>query len=106
MHRSYPTVHRGIERRPDSRRAADDPAGPARNAVTAEQEHAELLDAVITGIFHAGLGLRTAMDLPAEASRGLVEAALADLDNVIREIRGSVFALPPPQPPPPRSAQR
>jgi hypothetical protein len=106
MHRSYPTctAHWGIERGPGSRRAADDPADPARNAVTAEQEHAELLDAVITGIFHAGLGLQTAMDLPAEAARGHVEAALADLDNIIREIRGTVFALPPP--PPPRSAQR
>jgi hypothetical protein len=91
-------THWGVERRPGPRRTADGPADPARGAVTAEQEHAELLDAVITGIFHAGLGLQTAMDLPAEAARRRVEKALADLDNIIREIRSSVFALPPPRP--------
>lgn len=93
-------THWGVERRLGPRRAADDPADPARNAAT-EQEHAELLDAVITGIFHAGLGLQTAMDLPAEAARRRVEAALSDLDNIIREIRSAAFALPPPQPAPP-----
>jgi hypothetical protein len=46
------------------------------------------------------------MDLPAEAARRRIEAALADLDDIIREICGTAFALRPPQPAPPRSARR
>ncbi|HEY5397441.1 MAG TPA: hypothetical protein VIL16_18810 [Trebonia sp.] len=47
------------------------------------------------GHFHAGLGLQIAMDLPAEAARRRIEAALADLDDIIRETRGTAFALRP-----------
>jgi anti-anti-sigma factor len=80
----------------------EDPAGLAREAVTARQEHLESLGAVITGIFDAGLSLQAAMDLPAEAARPRIGAALADLDDIIREIRGTAFAprglLPRPAP--------
>ena len=74
--------------------------GPARDAATAE--HAELLDAVITGIFHAGLSLQAAAGLPAETAGQRIEAALGDLDDIIREIRRTAFAprgLPRPAPP-------
>ena len=76
--------------------------GPARDAATAQQQHAELLDAVITGIFHAGLSLHAAAGLPAETAGQHIEAALGDLDDVIREIRRTAFAprgLPRPAPP-------
>jgi PAS domain S-box-containing protein len=76
--------------------------GPARDTATAEQQHAELLDAVITGIFHAGLSLQAAASLPAETARQRIEAALGDLDDIIRDIRRTAFAprgLPRPAPP-------
>ena len=66
--------------------------GPARDAATAEQQHAELLDAVITGIFHAGLSLQAAIGLPAETAGQRIEAALGDLDDIIRGIRSTAFA--------------
>ena len=76
--------------------------GPARDAATAEQQHAEQLDAVITGIFHAGLSLQAAAGLPAETAGQRIEAALGDLDDIIRDIRRTAFAsrgLPRPAPP-------
>jgi hypothetical protein len=76
---------------------ADDPGqdgDPGQDAATAEREHLALLDAVITGIFHAGLSLQTAIGLPAETAGQRIEAALGDLDDIIREIRGTAFAPP------------
>ena len=66
----------------------------ARAAVTAEQEYRsrELLDTVVTSLFHVGLGLQTAMDLPADAARQRIAAALGQLDDTIREIRNAVYA--------------
>jgi PAS domain S-box-containing protein len=66
--------------------------GPARDADTAEQDHLELLDAVITGIFHVGLSLQAVVGLPAETAGQRIEAALGDLDDIIREIRRTAFA--------------
>jgi anti-anti-sigma factor len=71
---------------------AGDLAGPARDAAAAQQEHLELLDTVINGLFHAGLNLQTATSLPAESARQRIEAALEDLDGVIREIRSATFS--------------
>ncbi len=66
----------------------------ARAAVTAEQEYRsrELLNTVVTSLFHVGLGLQTAMDLPADAARQRIAAALGQLDDTIREIRNAVYA--------------
>ena len=66
----------------------------ARAAVTAEQEYRsrELPDTVVTSRFHVGLGLQTAMDLPADAARQRIAAVLGQLDDTIRQIRGAVFA--------------
>jgi anti-anti-sigma factor len=86
-------------------RHLDDLAGLARDAAAAQQEHLQLLDAVITGLYHAGLSLQTAVDLPADAARQRTEEALGDLDDIIRQIRGTAFAardhrgLPRPAPP-------
>ncbi len=67
----------------------------AQDAAAARQEHLQLLDAVIAGLFHAGLSLQTAVDsLPAAAGREHIEAVLGDLDGIIRQIRDTVFAAP------------
>jgi anti-anti-sigma factor len=62
------------------------------NLPAAQQAHLGALDAVITDLFHVGLGLHTALDLPRDPARERIEGALDDLDNVIREIRAAVFA--------------
>jgi anti-sigma B factor antagonist len=68
-------------------------------------ESLELMDTVITDLFHAGLSLQTALDLPADAARQHIEQALADLDGIIRQIRDAVFTgrvkAVPPRPVPP-----
>jgi anti-anti-sigma factor len=64
----------------------------ATDARTARREHLELMDTVITGMFHAGLSLQTALDMPADAARQHIEQALADLDGIIRQVRDAVFA--------------
>jgi PAS domain S-box-containing protein len=69
----------------------DDLAGLARDAAAAQQEHLRLLDAVIAGLFHAGLCLQTGADLPADAVRQRIDAALGDLDDIIRQIRNTAF---------------
>ena len=78
-------------------------AALAQDAATAQQEHLQLMDTVITTLFHAGLGLQTAMDsLPADADRRGIEGAVDDLDDIIRQIRDFVFTArgrPGPAPP-------
>jgi anti-anti-sigma factor len=77
----------------------------ASDATAAQQEHLRLLDAVITGLFHTGLSLQTALDLPADGARQRIETALGDLDGIIGQIRGAAFAAsgrPAPPPPPAR----
>jgi PAS domain S-box-containing protein len=73
----------------------DDLASLARDAAAARQEHLQLLDAVITGLFRAGLGLQTAAGLPADAARQRTEAVLGELDGIIRQIRGAALAERP-----------
>ena len=42
-------------------------------------------------MFRAGLSLQTAADLPADAVRQRIGAALGDLDDIIREVRNAAF---------------
>jgi hypothetical protein len=62
-------------------------------AVPAEQAHGslELFDNVITSIFHVGLSLQVAMDLPADAAREHIAAAVVFLEETIREVRDTAF---------------
>jgi len=54
--------------------------------------HLRMLDSVVNGSFRADLNLQDALKLPADSARKRIEEALDDLDDVIREIRGAVFA--------------
>ena len=74
-------------------RRLEDLAALARAAVTAEQEHRGryLPDTITTALFHVGLGLQAAIDLPAEATRPRITEALECLDEVIGQIRGAAF---------------
>jgi anti-anti-sigma factor len=71
----------------------EDLADQARAAATAEQEQcdSELFDTVTASLFHAALNLQAAMDLPVDAARQHVSAALGYLDGTIREIRDAAF---------------
>jgi anti-anti-sigma factor len=88
-------------------RPRDDLADLARAAVTAEQAHRgqELLDKVTTGLYHLGLSLQGALDLPADVARDRIADALQRLDDAIREIRDHLFTVrghpSRPQHPPP-----
>ena len=73
-----------------------DAGPPGRNGTAippAEQAHRrlELLDTVITSLFHVGLSLQVAMDLPADAVREHTAAAIGCLDDTIREVRDTAF---------------
>ncbi len=71
----------------------------------AEQAHRlELFDTVVTSLFHAGLSLHLAIDLPADAAREHIAAAIASLDEAIREVRETAFTAPGHQSPPPLTA--
>ena len=69
---------------PDQNGAAVPPAEQARRSL-------ELFDTVITSIFDVGLNLQVAMDLPADAAREHIEAAVVSLDETIREVRDTAF---------------
>jgi hypothetical protein len=51
----------------------------------------ELFDTVVTSLCHAGLSLHVAMDLPADAAREHIAAAVAYVDETIREVREAAF---------------
>jgi anti-sigma B factor antagonist len=70
-----------------------DENGIIPTAVTAEQEHRdrEPFDTIITSLFHVGLRLQAAMDLPADAAREHIAAAVGYLDETIREVRDTAF---------------
>jgi anti-anti-sigma factor len=59
----------------------------------AQQAHRsqELLDAVITALYHVGLGLQAAVDLPPGPARLRIQAELDALDQTISQIRAAVF---------------
>jgi anti-anti-sigma factor len=51
----------------------------------------DLLDRVVGSLFHAGLVLQAAADLPADAARERISEALRRLDDTIHDIRDHVF---------------
>jgi PAS domain S-box-containing protein len=76
-------------------RRAGELADLAAAAVAAGQAHRsqELLDTTITSLFHVGLSLQAAIDLPAELIRQRIAEALGHLDDTIREIRNTAFTI-------------
>jgi anti-anti-sigma factor len=83
--------------------AAGVPGRGSADITAAQQAHLRRLDGVIMGLSRVGLGLRAALNLPADPARKRTEEALDDLDDVIGEIRDTVFAargrLAPPRVP-------
>ena len=73
-------------------RRRDDLADLARAAV-AEQAHRgqELLDRIASSLFHVGVSLQAAIDLPSDVAKQRIAEALWHLDDTIREIRDHVF---------------
>jgi anti-anti-sigma regulatory factor len=81
----YPSLEAAVAAGPpDGNGIAVPPAAQAHHSL-------ELLDTVITSLFHVGLSLELAMDLPADAAREHIEAAVAHLDETIREVRDTAF---------------
>ena len=76
-------------------RRAGELADLAAATVAAEQAHRgqELLDSTITSLFHVGLSLQAAIDLPAELTRQRITEALGHLDDTIREILSTAFII-------------
>ncbi len=74
-------------------RRREDLADLARAAV-AEQAHRgqELLDRIVNSLFHVGVSLQAATDLPSDVARERIADAIRRLDDTIREIRDHVFA--------------
>lgn len=56
----------------------------------------ELLDRVVTSLFHAGLCLKSAAVLPADVAIERISEALRHLDDTIHEIRDHIFRSRPP----------
>jgi anti-anti-sigma factor len=77
----------------ESRRRAD-LTGLARAAI-AEHTHRdqELLDRVVHGLFHVGLSLQAAADLPSEVARERIAEALHQLDDTVHDIRDYAFGV-------------
>ena len=74
-------------------RQHNDLAGLARAAASAQhtQRGLELLDNVVSSLFHVGLSLQAAIDLPHRMARQRITDALQQLDDTIQEIRGHMF---------------
>ncbi len=74
-------------------RRREDLADLARAAV-AEQAHRghDLLDRIASSLFHVGVSLQAAIDLPSDVARERIADAIRHLDDTIREIRDHVFA--------------
>jgi anti-anti-sigma factor len=91
----YPSLDAAAAARLPAPAGAWAEGGPGRDSrviAAVQQAHLGLLDAVVNGLFHVGLSLQDALELPADPARKRIEEALDDLDDVIREIRGTVFA--------------
>jgi signal transduction histidine kinase len=73
--------------------AAGPPDGNGAAVPSAEQARRsqELFDTVVTSLFHVGLSLHVAMDLPADAARERIASAVGYLDQTIREVRDNAF---------------
>jgi anti-anti-sigma factor len=91
----YPSLDAAAAARLSAPAGAWAEGGPGRDSggiAAVQQAHLGLLDAVVNGLFHVGLSLQDALELPADPARKRIEEALDDLDDVVREIRGTVFA--------------
>jgi len=81
----YPSLEAAVAAGPpDVNGTAVPPAEQARRSL-------ELFDTVITSLFHVGLTLNVAMDLPADAARERIAAAVGYLDETIREVCDHAF---------------
>jgi hypothetical protein len=89
----YPSLDTATAARPPAAAGAraEDVPGGSGDIAAAQQANLQILDAVITGLFPVRLSLQAALDLPADPARKRIEEALDDLDDVIREIRDTVF---------------
>jgi anti-anti-sigma factor len=91
-------------------RRHDDLAGLARAAAAGQhlQPGPELLDKVVSSLFHVGLSLQAAIGLPDRMARRRISEALQHLDDTIQEIRTHMFTAGgqqnPPLPHPPDDA--
>jgi hypothetical protein len=87
-------------------RQHDDLAGLARAAVAAHQTQCgpQLLDKVVSSLFHVGLSLQAAIDLPHRTARQRITEAVQHLDDTIHEIRDHMFAASGQQNPPHRES--
>jgi PAS domain S-box-containing protein len=67
--------------------------GDLARAAAANQVHRgrKLLDRVVNSLFHVGLSLDSAIDLPHDIAIQRIADALRRLDDTIRDIRGHVF---------------
>ena len=73
-------------------RGQDDLIDLVRGVLAEQAQHAEdLLDRVVSSLFHVGLSLDTAASQPAELARERTSDALQRLDDTIHEIRNHVF---------------
>ena len=81
-----------------ARRLAD-LADLARAAAAARQAHdgQELPDSVTTSLYHVGLSLQAAADLPHDAASNGIAEALRHLDDTIRQIRDTAFTTRGPE---------
>lgn len=69
-----------------------DLASLARAAASDHEKHSEeLLDRVVSSLFHVGVSLQAAADQPTQVARERITDALRRLDEVIHEIRDHVF---------------
>ena len=68
-------------------------------AVREAERGRELLDRVVSSLFHAGLSLQAAPGLPGDVARERISEALQRLDDAVHEIRDHVFRSRPPDSP-------
>jgi anti-anti-sigma factor len=84
-----------------------DLADLARAAAAVKQARRErqLLDGVVNSLFHLGISLQTAIDLPHDIARRRITEALQRVDDTIRSVQDYVFSTRdqagPSHPPPP-----
>jgi hypothetical protein len=78
---------------PEGTVTAGSPEGTGTAGSPAEQAYRrlELFDTIVTSLFHAGLSMHLAMDLPADAAREHIAAAVTYLDETIAEVRKTAF---------------
>ena len=66
-------------------------ARPGRSRGRQAHDGQELLDSVITSLYHVGLSLQAAADPPHDAASQGIAEALQHLDDTIRQIRDTAF---------------